>query len=179
MKRQKRELFYTAVCAVVLVLMSACGKVSQPEKGVEPGSNMRIKHTSAVDTTYAPLTRIIASDKLIGYISVVNPKVGQTGAFTKAQVTVQNLTQNRYSLEYQFQWQDAQQFSVGTPRSWKRFVLGPKEAKIIQEMALNKDAIRTIFTVRLPDDTFIELNKKLEKTSKQHKQGEAQQDNSH
>ena len=160
---KKKHLLCVVGCVVVIFLSSGCAKrVSQPEP-VERGSNMTIKHTRAIDTSYGPLTRVIASDKLIGYIAVVNPKVGQTGRFTKAQVTVQNLTQNRYSLEYQVQWQDAQQFAVGDPRPWKRFVLGPKEAKIIQEMALNTDAVRTVFTVRLPDDTFIELNKQIQK----------------
>jgi len=162
-KMGKRTGLIIVICLFGLVLNTGCAKrVSQPEP-VEPGSNMPIKHTAAVDTSYPPLTRVIASDYLVGYIAVVNPRVGQAGAFTKAQVTVQNLTQNRYSLEYQFQWQDAQQFQVGDPRPWKRFVLGPKEAKIIKEMALNKDAVRTIFTVRLPDDTFIELNKQIQK----------------
>ena len=157
-------MFVSVLCLAAVGLVAGCAKrVSQPESGLEPGSNMPIKHTRAVDTSYAPLTRVIASDKLIGYIAVVNPRVGQTGAFTKAQVTVQNLTQNRYNLEYQFQWQDAQQFQVGEPRPWKRFTLGPKEAKVIKEMALNPDAVRTIFTVRLPDDTFIELNKQINK----------------
>ena len=160
---KKKHLLCVVGCIVVAFLSSGCAeRVSQPES-VEPGSNMPIKHTRAVDTSYGPLTRVIASDKLIGYIAVVNPRVGQTGRFTKAQVTLQNLTQNRYSLEYQFQWQDAQQFAVGDPRPWKRFVLGPKEAKVIQEMALNADAVRTIFTVRLPDDTFIEMNKQIGK----------------
>lgn len=164
---EKKHLLSFVCCIALLFLNVGCIKrVSQPEK-VELGSNMPIKHTRAVDTSYGPLTRVIASDYLIGYIALVNPRVGQTGRFTKAQVTVQNLTQNRYSLEYQFQWRDAQQFAVGDPRPWQRFVLGPKEAKIIQEMALNVDAVRAIFTVRLPDDTFIEMNKQIEKRLQQ------------
>ena len=161
---KKKCLLCVTGCIIALILNFGCTKtVSQPELGVEQGSNMPIKHTRAVDTSYGPLTRVIASDYLIGYIAIVNPRVGQTGRFTKVQVTVQNLTQNRYSLEYQFQWQDAQNFEVGEPRPWKRFVLGPKEAKVIKEMALNPEAVRAIFTIRLPDDTFIELNKQINK----------------
>ena len=168
MRQKSKELVLIVVCVVTVIMGSACTKrVSQPEISLEQGSNMPIKNTRALDTSYPPLTRIIASDDLIGYIAVVNARIGQTGVFTKGQVTVQNLTQNRYSLEYQFQWQDTQQFSISDPRPWKRFVLGPKEAKIIQEMALNKDAVRAIFTVRLPDDTFIELNKQTEKQLQQ------------
>jgi len=152
---------------VALVAVSAvstgCSTVSQPEPGLNTNSNQEIIQTRAVDTSYPGLKRVIASDYLIGYISVVNPKLGQAGNFSKAQVTVQNLTQNRYSLEFQYQWEDDGGFAVGTPRPWKRFVLGPKEANNFSEMALRQDAKQAVFTVRLVDDTFIELNKQLEK----------------
>lgn len=147
------------------VMTTGCSTVSQPEPGLNTNSNQEIIQTRAVDTSYPPLKRVIASDYLLGYISVVNPKLGQTGNFSKAQVTVQNLTQNRYEVEYQYQWLDQGGFEVGSPRPWKRFILGPKEAKIFSEMALRQDAKQAIFTVRLVDDTFIELNKQLEKTN--------------
>ncbi|BHH84445.1 DUF1425 domain-containing protein [Desulforhopalus sp. 52FAK] len=143
-------------------LLASCTTVSQPEPNLYTESNQEIIQTRAVDTSHPLLTRVIASDHLIGYISVVNPRIGKTGNFTKAQITIQNLTQNRYSVEYQYQWQDDQGFAVGSPRPWKRFVLAPKEAENIQEMALRPEAVKAIFTVRLPDDAFIELNKQLQ-----------------
>ena len=152
------------IIPLITILNSSCiQSVSLPEAGLPSGSNMRIKPTRAVDDTYWPLIMIIASDKLIGYIAPVNPRINHTGAFAKAQVTLQNLTENRYTLEYQFQWQDDQQFLISEPRPWQRFLLGPKEAKIIQEMALHPNATRAIFTVRLPDDSVIEFNKQIQK----------------
>lgn len=148
---------------VATAMTAGCSTVSQPEPGLNTNSNQEIIQTLAVDTSYPGLKRVIASDYLVGYISVVNPKLGQTGNLSKAQVTVQNLTQNRYSLEYQYQWEDQGGFTVSSPRPWKRFVLGPKEAKNFSEMALREDARGTIFTVRIVDDTFIELNKQFEK----------------
>lgn len=145
------------------LVLNGCTTVSQPEPGLNTYSNQEIIQSRAVDTSYPGLKRIIASDKLIGYISVVNPKLSTKGSFAKAQVTVQNLTQNRYELEYQYQWEDNEGFSVGTPRPWKRFVLVPKEAINFAEMALRKDAQKALFTVRLVDDTFIELNKQIQK----------------
>lgn len=144
-------------------MFNGCATVSQPEPGLNTNSNQEVIQTRAVDTTYPGLKRVIASDYLIGYISVVNPKLANSGAFAKAQVSVQNLTQNRYELECQYQWEDTGGFEVGTPRPWKRFVLGPKEVKNFSEMALRKEAKNAIFTVRLVDDTFIELNKQLQK----------------
>ncbi|MEA3469438.1 MAG: DUF1425 domain-containing protein [Thermodesulfobacteriota bacterium] len=159
-----RYLTGTVICLFAATAMTAgCSTVSQPEPGLNTNSNQEIIHTRAVDTSFPGLKRVIASDYLIGYISVVNPKLGQTGNFSKAQATVQNLTQNRYELECQYQWEDLGGFAVGSPRPWKRFVLGPKEAKNFSEMALRQDAKQAIFTIRLVDDTFIELNKQVEK----------------
>ncbi len=157
-----RHLTWSLLVLLLLLGTTNCTTVSQPEPGLNTYSNQDIIQTRAVDTSYPPLKRIIASDYLIGYVSVVNPRIAKAGAFAKAQITIQNLTQNRYSLEYQYQWEDAQGFAVGTPRPWTRFVLAPKEAENITEMALRPEAVKAIFTVRLPDDAFIELNKKLE-----------------
>ena len=159
-----RTISLIAACSL-FTLTAGCAPttvVSQPDPGLNTNSNQEIIQSRAVDTSFPPLKRVIASDHLIGYIGVVNPRMGKTGNFSKAQVTVQNLTQNRYSLEYQYQWEDEQGFAVGTPRPWKRFVLTPKEAENIQEMALRPEAIKAVFTVRLPDDDFIERNKELQ-----------------
>lgn len=142
-------------------LLSGCSTVSQPEPGLNTDPNQQIIQTSAVDTSYPGLTRVLASEYLVGYVSMVNPRLGQNGSFTKAQVTVQNLTQNRYSVEYQYQWEDQDGLAVGSPKPWRRFVLGPKEAKILAEMALRQEAKQAMVTVRIVDDPFIELNKQV------------------
>jgi uncharacterized protein YcfL len=152
----------TLLSFVTLVtFISGCSTVSQPEAGLNTDPNQQIIQTSAVDTSYPGLTRVLASEYLVGYVSLVNPRLGQTGNFTKAQVTVQNLTQNRYSVEYQYQWEDQDGLAVGSPKPWRRFVLGPKEAKILAEMALRQEARQAMVTVRIVDDPFIELNKQV------------------
>ncbi len=108
-----------------------------------------------VDDTYPGLKLVLASEYLLGSIQIIDPKLGAKGQFSKTQVTVQNLTQNRYELEYQYQWEDDGGFSVGAPRPWNRFVLGPRELRTIPELALNQDAKQATFTVRLVDDSFI------------------------
>ena len=112
----------------------------------------------AIDDSFAGLKRVIASDYLLGSISVINPKIGEKGNFSKAQVTVKNLTQNRYELECQYQWEDQDGFAAGDPRPWHRFVLGPKELKNIFEMALRQDAKQAVFTVRQVDDSSVKEN---------------------
>jgi uncharacterized protein YcfL len=107
----------------------------------------------AVDDTYPDLKRVVASEYLLDSIKVIDPKIGTKGNFTRAQVTVENLTQDRYELEYQYQWEDLDGFAVGAPRPWQRFALGPRELRNFTEMALEQEAERAIFTVRLVDDS--------------------------
>lgn len=166
MTRMRELLLCTAILSGIFLSTGCSPTVSQPEPGLYTNSNQEIIQTRAVDTSYPGLKRIIASDFLVGYISVVNPKLGMNGIFAKAQVTVQNLTQNKYNLEYQYAWEDNQGFSVGTPRPWKRFTLGPKEAQTFAEMGLKQEAKMATFTVRIVDDTVIELNKQIEERNK-------------
>ena len=156
----------------IIALFAGCTTVSPPEgdreivqpttidtsyPGVENTSSPNYQ-TEAVDASYPGLKRVIASDYLLGSISVIDPKIGSKGNFSKAQVTVKNLTQSQYELEYQYQWEDQEGFAVGSPRPWHRFALGPKELKNFSEMALQQDAKGAIFTVRMVDDSSIKEN---------------------
>ncbi len=145
----------------IIVLFAGCTTVSQPEVNreiVQPTTTTSTYQTEAVDASYPGLKRVIASDYLLGSISVIDPKLGSKGNFSKAQVTVKNLTQIQYELEYQYQWEDQEGFAVGSPRPWHRFALGPKELKNFSEMALQQDAKGAIFTVRMVDDSSIKEN---------------------
>lgn len=102
----------------------------------------------SVDDSFPGLKRVIASGTLPGSLSLINPKIGTKGNFTRIQVTVKNLTTMDYQLEYQVQWEDKDGFETGTPRPWQYFKLGPEELKNISEMALSKEAQQAIFTVR-------------------------------
>ncbi len=156
----------------IIALSAGCTTVSQPEADREIVQSTTIDtsypsventsttnyQTEAVDASYPGLKRVIASDYLLGSISVIDPKIGSKGNFSKAQVTVKNITQSQYELEYQYQWEDQEGFAVGSPRPWHRFTLGPKELKIFSEMALQQDAKGAIFTVRMVDDSSIKEN---------------------
>ncbi len=124
-----------------------------------PDSNRGIINTTAIDESFPGLTRILASDILTGSVVIVNPKLKVADNYARAQVTVQNLTANRYELEYQYQWEDYQGNTVGTPRPWQRFVLGPNQLKTFAETSLTREGQKTTFTLRLVDDLFIEMNR--------------------
>ena len=76
---------------------------------------------------------------------------------------MQNLSNNRYTLEYQYAWEDQEGFSISENRVWKRFVLGPREIKSFRSVAGDPKAYGFTMTVRLPDDLFIHQEKYLDR----------------
>ena len=104
-------------------------------------------------------TLVVGSDQLRGRVDVGNSRFRSVGQLTQAQVMVQNMTETRYTLEYKFDWEDSQGFQVDSVNSWHRFTLTPGEARTFTSTGKVPDAKNIMFTVRLPDDAFIESEK--------------------
>jgi len=69
---------------------------------------------------------------------------------------VQNLSENRYTLEYKFDWKESEGFSVNSRSVWHRFTLTSHQTQSFQSMGKIPEAVNITFTVRFPDDVFIE-----------------------
>lgn len=109
----------------------------------------------SIDQSHPRATLVLASEKLVGDVSLSNPVFQPAGQLTRAQVTVQNLSGVRYTLEYKFDWADAQGFNVNSLGSWQRFTLSPRQATRFTSTGKVPEATNITFTVRLPDDAFI------------------------
>ena len=120
-------------------------------------------------------TLVIGSDRLRGRIDIGNSRFRSVGQLTQAQVMVQNMTETRYTLEYKFDWEDNQGFQVDSLNSWHRFTLTAGEARTFTSTGKVPDAKNIMFTVRLPDDAFIE-SEKQEKIQEIHDTTEPTQD---
>jgi uncharacterized protein YcfL len=70
-------------------------------------------------------------------------------------VTVQNVSEKRFSLEYKFDWEDPQGFAVNSAAMWQRFTLSPRQVRKFTSTGKVPEATNITFTVRLPDDAFI------------------------
>jgi uncharacterized protein YcfL len=111
----------------------------------------------SLDTSNPRAKLILGSESLVGKIRISAPRFRRVGQLTKAQVTVQNLTDDRYTLEYRFGWEDSQGFKVGNPGSWYRFTLAPRQIETFSSTGKMPEATNIVFTVRLPDDVFIHM----------------------
>lgn len=118
---------------------------------------------SPVDDSHPRARLITGSRDLLGYIALTNPRFRQVGQLAQVNVNVENLSENRYTLEYRFEWMDDQGFAVDGKNVWHRFTLSPQGQTTVASMGKTPDAKNIVFTVRFPDDVFIEDHKQLEK----------------
>ena len=117
----------------------------QTEEGLPP----------AVDTSHPRAKLVLASNGLAGRIDLSEPRFRKLGAFTQAQVIVQNLSPDRYVLEYKFDWHDEDWFATAQKTVWHRFTLSPNQIETIQSMGKTPEASHIVFTVRFPEDATI------------------------
>jgi uncharacterized protein YcfL len=148
------------VVAGALALPLMLGACNPP-----PAANPNVRHIQqdTIDASHPNARLILGSRDLVGQIALLDARLGSTGKLAKAEVSVQNLSNNRYTLEYQYAWEDAQGFSISENRVWKRFVLGPRELKSFRAIASDPRAHGFTMTVRLPDDLFIHQEKYLDR----------------
>jgi len=113
-------------------------------------------HQQNIVSTVHPRARLIAGSKdLVGQLDLVNVRFGTVGQLPRAEVSVQNLSNARYSLEYMYSWEDQQGFKINQNTVWKRFTLGSREIKSFQTIGVTPEAYGLTMTVRLPSDFFI------------------------
>ena len=109
----------------------------------------------AVDTSHPRAKLVLASNGLAGRIDLSQTRFRKLGTFTQAQVTVQNLTTDRYVLEYKFDWHDEDWFATGQKTVWRRFKLSPNQIEMVQSVGKTPEASHIVFTVRFPEDATI------------------------
>ncbi len=150
----KIETTWRLVLGVALVAGAVAGCTPQTVK-----EQPELIAGPSLDTSHPRAKLILGSEDLVGEIRISSPRFRPVGQLTQAQVTVQNLTDSRYTLEYRFGWEDSEGFKVGNPGSWHRFTLAPRQVETFNSTGKVPEATNIVFTVRLPDDVFIHMKK--------------------
>ena len=109
---------------------------------------------SNVDTSYPGAKLVIGSDQLLGKVILRDVHFRKVGKFTQGEVTVQNTTNKTYYLEYLFEWEDNQGFSVDEVKVWRPFTLTPYQVRKFTSTGPVPEATRITFTVRFPERRF-------------------------
>jgi len=116
-----------------------------------------------IDQSNPRAALILASKAMLGNVVVLDPKFREVGKLTQTQVTVQNLTENRYTVEYKFDWEDSQGFKIEGPSVWRTLTLTPHLVTHLSSTGKTPQAKNIIFTLRFPDNVFIEQDKQLQR----------------
>lgn len=113
--------------------------------------NVPPTHIPNVDTSYPGAKLVIGSDQLLGKAILRDARLRKVGKFTQGEVTVQNTTNKTYYLEYLFEWEDSQGFSVDEVKVWRPFTLTPYQVRKFTSTGPVPEATRITFTVRFPE----------------------------
>jgi len=151
---KNKRLLTVLILAGIFIFPAGCAM---------PASNQRTVDQRMIDTSNPRAKLIVGSTKLVNNIAVIDPRFRKLGEMTQAEVTVQNLTDDRYTLEYKFDWEDVDGFTVNSNSMWHRFTLTARQSQRFQSLGKTPAAVNIMFTVRLPDDAFIEMYKQEEK----------------
>jgi uncharacterized protein YcfL len=117
--------------------------------------------THTVDTSHPRAKLVLASEAMLGQVVILDPKFRDVGRLTQTQVTVQNLTENRFTVEYKFDWEDADGFKIEGPSVWRTLTLTPHLVTNLGSTGKTPQAKKIIVTVRFPDHVFIEQDKQI------------------
>jgi uncharacterized protein YcfL len=127
-----------------------------------PAYGSEVMSTPTVDTSHPRAKIVVASEALVGQIVVIDPKFRELGKLTQTQLTLQNLTENRYTIEYKFDWEDAQGFKIEGPSVWRTQTMTPHLVTNLNSTGKTPQAKNIIFTIRFPDNVFIEQDKQMQ-----------------
>ena len=117
---------------------------------------------STLDNSDPRARLVLGSNKLVGNVRMANLRFRKVGRFTQAQVGIQNLSNNRYNVEYRVEWEDQNGFMVDQSGVWRRLTLSPTQIDTFTTTGKVPEAAHIVVNLRMPDDPFI-INKDEEK----------------
>lgn len=141
------------------LLLMICLTVSLSGCSPFSGANAKYKEQRTIDDTHPRATLILGTTELVDNVLLTNVRVAKIGLLNKAGIDIQNLTDNRYTLEYKFVWRDKHRFAIDATNVWHRFVLTPRKIKSVHSVGKTEEAHSVQFTVRFPDDLYIESDR--------------------
>lgn len=98
---------------------------------------------SRAATNYVADKRVITDNTLAGTFRVVSINQGTvSGNLLKIQATIENLENNLRTLNYKFEWVDADGMAVDSPNEgWKTIQLQGRETQTISTVAITPRAV--------------------------------------
>ena len=145
--QQHRYGISAALGTLVVSLGLLTGCQPPPRAPAEPAPAPVPASERAV-SEYPNAKLVLGSRALLGDVELTDPKLRSVGKLTQAKVSVRNLTNQSYNLEYKFDWEDAEGFAVETQSVWHPFQLSPYQVRSFTSTGKKPEAEQIVFTVR-------------------------------
>ncbi|ACL02528.1 hypothetical protein Dalk_0823 [Desulfatibacillum aliphaticivorans] len=115
-----------------------------------------LQNSPPIDESHPGIRLVIGGKDLTKQVRLVNPKIAPLGKLKKGMVQLRNVSDNRLTLEYKFDWMDEDGFLIGDGGIWERFSIGPGGVKTLQTVGKSPKAAQMQVTVRFPGDAFMD-----------------------
>ena len=115
--------------------------------------------TAQIDDSNPRIMIVYGNEEFQDKVVVVRKLLDDSGNLAKCSVTLQNVSNDTFIVEYQFKWLEASGMPVMQTPAWSRMTLAPNAVKPLVNMAKVPEAHNVEFTVRLPMTALYELPK--------------------
>ncbi len=134
------------ILASLLLILLAAGCTGQSASS----SAHNVVPTDRVDDSDSNILVIYGNKEFDDKLLVVRKMMDGSGRLAKCSVTLQNVSEDTFVVEYQFRWMEAGGMPVMQTPAWNRMTVPPKSAKPLVNMAKVPEARIVEFTIRLP-----------------------------
>lgn len=103
-----------------------------------------------VDDSDPRILVIYGNEEFTDKVHVIRKLVDDSGTLAKCSLTLQNISNDTFVVEYQFRWLEQSGMPIMQTPAWSRMTLAPNAVKPILNVAKVPEAKIVEFTIRLP-----------------------------
>ncbi|WP_462326724.1 DUF1425 domain-containing protein [Desulfobaculum sp.] len=140
--------FYQVLLIGMLLSAVALGGCVQrtSNKGQALTTDVQTKHVIYAEGR----AKLVVGDKaLLDNLALTNVHFGKVGNFTRATVTLQNLADTYYHIEWNVQWLDREGFPVESYSVWQQEDMTPNMLQPVKFVGKHPDAWGFVINVRM------------------------------
>lgn len=146
----KHSFAVAAAASAAALLLAAC---TTPPL---PGPSTAADPVPALSAQVAPNVTVHYDNELVArMLQVVNAGITKSGQLPKLAFSIRNLQSNRYPIEYQVEWRDADGAPLLVSSAWQQVTLTGNTDKAIQSIGKSVNARSAAITIRVPRATEI------------------------
>ena len=113
-------------------------------------ANHNVLDTRQIDDSDPRMLVIYGNKEFNNKLFVIRKIMDDGNRLAKCSLTLQNVSDTTFVVEYQFQWMEESGMPVMQTAAWARATLPPNAVKTVISVAKTPEARKVEFTIRLP-----------------------------